>query len=257
MKTNLLPIYLREVRSLFYSPVAWLVLFAFYLLGGFFWVSPLMQYASYSLMLASGRMGGGQQMKLVDYLIAPYFGNLAVVFIFLLPLVSMRQFSEEKKSGTIEILFTWPFSDLDIVLGKWFASLTLLAAMLAPALLNFVLIADKTAVPWPVVASGFAGIFLVGACFLAVGLFTSSLTENQVVAAALSFGALLFLFILSWVEGLVSGLARDLVDQLSIVAHMHDLTKGLLDLKDVSYFVLFTLLMLFGTLRVLESKEWR
>lgn len=254
MKTNLLPIYLREVSSLFYSPVAWLVLFAFYLLGGFFWVSPLMQYASYSLIMASR---GGGEMHLVDYLIAPYFGNLAVTFIFLLPLVSMRQLSEEKKSGTIEILFTWPFSDLDIVLGKWFASLTLLAAMLAPAWLNFVLIADKTAVPWPVVASGFAGIFLVGACFLAVGLFTSSLTENQVVAAALSFGALLFLFILSWVEGLTSGLARDLVDQLSIIAHMHDLTKGLLDLKDVSYFVLFTLLMLFGTLRVLESKKWR
>jgi ABC-2 type transport system permease protein len=255
VKTNLLPIYLREVRSLFYSPVAWLVLFAFYLLGGFFWVSPLMQYASYSLMMAS--RGGGGEMKLVDYLIAPYFGNLAVTFIFLLPLVSMRQLSEEKKSGTIEILFTWPFSDLDIVLGKWFASLTLLAAMLAPALINFILIADKTAVPWPVVASGFAGIFLVGACFLAVGLFTSSLTENQVVAAALSFGSLLFLFILSWVEALTSGLAKDLVGQLSIIGHLQDLTKGLLDLKDVSYFVLFTLLMLFGTLRVLESKKWR
>jgi ABC-2 type transport system permease protein len=255
VKTNLLPIYLREVRSLFYSPVAWLVLFAFYLLGGFFWVSPLMQYASYSLIMAS--RGGGGEMKLVDYLIAPYFGNLAVTFIFLLPLISMRQLSEEKKSGTIEILFTWPFSDLDIVLGKWLASLTLLAAMLAPVLLNFALIADKTAVPWPVVASGLTGIFLVGACFLAVGLFTSSLTENQVVAAALSFGALLFLFILSWVEGLTTGLARDLVDQLSIIAHMHDLTKGLLNLKDVTYFVLFTLLMLFGTLRVLESKKWR
>jgi ABC-2 type transport system permease protein len=257
MKTNLLPIYLREVRSLFYSPVAWLVLFAFYVLGGFFWVSPLSHYASYSLMLASGRMGGGQQMKLVDYLIAPYFGNLAVVFIFLLPLVSMRQLSEEKKSGTIEILFTWPFSDLDIVLGKWLASLTLLVAMLVPTLLNFVLIMDKAAMPWAVIASGMAGIFLVGACFLAVGLFTSSLTENQVVAAALSFGALLFLFILSWVEAETSGLTKELVGQLSIIGHLQSLTKGLLDLKDVSYFVLFTVLMLFGTLRVLESKKWR
>lgn len=255
MKSNLLPIYLREVRSLFYSPVAWLVLFAFYLLGGFFWVAPLTQYASYSVMEAS--RGGGTEMKLVDFLIAPYFGNLAVTFIFLLPLVSMRQLSEEKKSGTIEILFTWPFSDLDIVLGKWFAGLTLLAAMLAPALLNFALIADKTAVPWPVVASGLAAIFMVGACFLAVGLFTSSLTENQVVAAALSFGALLLLFVLSWLESSTSGLVKDLVGQLSIISHFQDLIKGLLTLKDVSYFVLFTVLMLFSTLRVLESKKWR
>ncbi|HTB21165.1 MAG TPA: ABC transporter permease [bacterium] len=255
MKSNLLPIYLREVRSLFYSPVAWLVLFAFYLLAGFFWASPLSQYAAYSLMAAS--RGGGSEMKLVDWLIAPYFGNVAVTFIFLLPLVSMRQFSEEKKSGTIEILFTWPFSDLDIVLGKWFASLTLLAAMLAPTLLNFVMIADKTALPWPVLASGFAGIFMVGACFLAVGLFTSALTENQVVAAALSFGTLLLLFILSWVEAQTSGLTKDLVGQLSIISHLQALTKGLVDLKDITYFVLFTVLMLFGTLRVLESKKWR
>lgn len=254
MKTNLLPIYLRETRSLFYSPVAWLVLFAFYLLGGFFWVAPVTQYANYSVMLASR---GGGQMKLVDYLIAPYFGNVAVTFIFLLPLVSMRQLSEEKKSGTIETLFTWPFSDLDIVLGKWLASLTLLAAMLAPVTLNFALIADKTTVPWPVVASGLVGIFMVGACFLAVGLFTSALTENQVVAAALSFGALLFLFVLNWLQSSTSGVVRDLVGQLSIIGHLQDLTKGLVNLKDVSYFVLFTVFMLFGTLRVLESKKWR
>lgn len=253
MRSNLLPIYLREVRSLFYSPVAWLVLFAFYLLGGFFWVAPLTQYAAYSVMMASR----GGEMKLVDYLIAPYFGNVAVTFIFLLPLVSMRQLSEEKKSGTIEILFTWPFSDLDILLGKWFASLTLLAAMLVPGLLNFLLIADKTSLPWAVIASGFAGVFMVGACFLAVGLFTSSLTENQVVAAAMSFGALLFLFVLSWLESATSGWIKDLIGQLSIIGHLQDLTKGLFNLKDLTYFVLFTMLMLFSTLRVLESKKWR
>jgi ABC-2 type transport system permease protein len=255
VKTNILPIYLREVRSIFYSPVAWLVLFAYYLLGGFFWVAPVMQYAQYSMMQAARNTGA--DMKLVDYLIAPYFGNVSVTFIFLLPLVSMRQLSEEKKSGTIEILFTWPFSDLDIVLGKWFASLTLLAAMLAPSLINFLMIADKTTLPWAVVASGFTGIFLLGACYLSVGLFTSSLTENQVVAAALSFGALLFLFVLSWIENDASGPVKDLVGQLSILGHMQDLTKGLVNVKDVTYFILFTVLMLFGTLRVLESKKWR
>lgn len=253
MRTNLLPIYWREVRSLFYSPIAWIVLFAFYVLAGFFWVAPLTQYAAYSVMMA----GRGEPMKLVDYLIAPFLGNLTVTFIFLLPLVSMRQLSEEKKSGTIETLFTYPFSDLDIVLGKWLAGLTLLAAMLLPLLLDFALIADKAAVPWAVVASGLAGIFLVGASFLAVGLFTSSLTENQVVAAALGFGALLFLFVLNWLSSSLSGGLRDLVGQLSIIAHMQDLTKGLLGLKDVTYFILFTAFMLFCTLRVLEGKKWR
>ena len=256
MKTNILPMYLRELRAIFYSPVAWIVLFAYYLLAGYFWVALEGHYAYYSIMMAS-RGGGGQEMKLADYLIEPYFGNVTVTFLFLLPLVSMRQLSEEKKSGTIEILFTWPFSDLDIVLGKWFASLTLLAAMLVPTLIDFLLIADKAAVPWAVVASGYTGIFLVGACYLAVGLFTSSLTENQVVAAALSFGALLLLFVINWIEPNTSGAVKALIGQLSITGHSQDLTKGLVNLKDIVYFILFTVLMLFGTLRVLESKKWR
>jgi ABC-2 type transport system permease protein len=255
VKTNIFPIYQREVRAIFYSPVAWIALFGYYLLGGFFWVAPVMKYAFYSMMSAARHSGG--EMKLVDYLIAPYFVNVVITFIFLLPLVSMRQFSEEKKSGTIEILFTWPFSDLDIVLGKWFASLTLLAAMLVPSLINFALISDKTTIPWLVVACGFSGLFMVGACFLAVGLFTSSLTENQIIAAVFSFGTLLFLFILNWVEGQTSGFVKDLVGQLSIQGHLQDMAKGLVNLRDVSFFVLFTALMLFGTLRVLESKKWR
>ncbi len=253
MTTNLYPIYRRETRALFLSPVAWIVLFAFYSLAGFFWVAPLSQYAFYSVMMAER----GQVMKLVDYLIAPFLGNVTVTFIFLLPLVSMRQFSEEKKSGTIETLFTYPFSDLDIVLGKWLAAVTLLGVMLLPLLMDFGLIADKVAVPWPVVATGMAGVFMVGACYLAVGLFTSALTENQVVAAALSFGALLLLFVLNWLAASASGSLHDLIGQLSITTHMQDLTKGLLALKDVTYFILFTAFMLFCTLRVLESKKWR
>lgn len=254
MKTNIAPIYLREIKAIFYSPVAWLVLFAFYLLAGYFWAASVTAYASYSVM-AAGR--GGGDLRLVDYLIAPFYGNVTVIFIFLLPLVSMRLLSEEKKTGTIETLFTWPFSDLDIVLGKWFASVTLLAAMLLPTLLFPLLIADKCAMPWAVVASGVGGLFLLGGCFLAVGLFTSALTENQVIAAALGFGSLLFFFILGWMSTELSGWAKTLLDQLAIMNHFQDLSKGVLNLKDVSYFIFFTVLMLFGALRVLESKKWR
>jgi ABC-2 type transport system permease protein len=254
MKSNITPIYLRELKAIFYSPVAWLVLFAFYLLAGYFWAASVTAYASYSYMSA-GR--GGGDMRLMDYLISPYLGNLTVIFIFLLPLVSMRLLSEEKKTGTIESLFTWPFSDLDIVLGKWFASLTLLAAMLLPLLLFPLLIADKCAMPWAVVAAGFGGLFLLGGAFLAVGLFTSALTENQVIAAALGFGSLLFLFILGWMSNEVSGAPKALLEQLAIMNHFQNMSKGVLNLKDVSYFIFFTVLMLFGALRVLESKKWR
>lgn len=254
MRTNILPIYLRELKALFYSPVAWLVLFAFFLLAGYFWAASVTAYASYSMMMG---MRGGAELRLVDHLIAPFFGNVTVTFIFLLPLVSMRLFSEEKKTGTIETLFTYPFSDLDIVLGKWLASLTLLLAMLLPTLLFPALIADKTSLPWPVVLSGLGGLFLVGACFLAAGMLTSALTENQVIAAALGFGSILFLFILGWMAGEASGWARTALEQVAIMTHFQDLAKGVVNLRDLSYFILFTALMLFATLRVLESKKWR
>ncbi len=133
MKTNVMPIYQRELKSIFYSPVAYMVLFAFFLLAGFFWYIGLVSYGQASMEAAAmAQFRGQQDMKLVDMLVAPFYGNVTITFMLLLPLVSMRQLSEERKMGTIETLFTYPFSDLDIVLGKWFASLTLLLALLIP-----------------------------------------------------------------------------------------------------------------------------
>ena len=258
MKSNILPVYLRELKSIFYSPVAYMVMFAFFLLAGIFWYSGVMWYAKTSMEAAAmAQFRPGQEMHIVDMLVAPFYGNLTVTFMLLLPLVSMRQFSEEKKMGTIETLFTYPFSDLDIVLGKWFASLTLLSALLLPLLLFPMLVADKTALPWAIVLSGLFGLFLVGASYLAAGLFFSSLTENQIVAAALSFGSLLFLFVVGWLETLASGWVKDLISNVTLLNHFLGLTKGVISLKDLSYFFFFTIFCLFGTLRVLESKQWR
>jgi ABC-2 type transport system permease protein len=255
MKSNILPIYFRELKSIFYSPVAYLVLFAFYLLSGYFFASIVTQYANYSMMMA-GR-GGGQDMKLTEYLIAPFLGNVAVTFIFILPLVSMRAFSEEKKSGTIETLFTLPFSDLDILLGKYFSAMTLLLAMLLPIYLFPLIIADKAALHWPALFAGDLGLFLVGGTFIAVGIFSSSLTENQVISAALGFGAILIFFVLGWMESSTSGFFRDLLQNLAIMNHFQDMSKGVINLKDLAYFILFAGFSLFATLRVLESQKWR
>lgn len=254
MKTNILPIFFRELKSTFYSPVAYLVLFAFYILTGYFYASIVTAYANYSMMSA-GR--GGGDMKLVEYLVAPFLGNVAVTFIFIMPLVTMRSFSEEKKSGTIETLFTLPFSDLDILLGKFLAALTLLFTMLLPVYFFPLLIADKAALHWPAMFSGYLGITLVGASFLCVGLLTSAMTENQVIAAALSFGAILLLFVLGWMESSASGFYKDLLQNLAIMSHFQDMSKGVINLKDVAYFALFSAFSLFVTLRILESKKWR
>ncbi len=251
MKSNISPIYFRELKSLFYSPVAYLALFAFYGLSGYFFVSIVSYFAQMSMM--NMRQGG---VHLSD-LFAAFHGNVAVTFIFLLPLVSMRMFSEEKKTGTIELLFTHPFSDLDILLGKYFASLTLLGAMLVPVALFPLLLSGAASLHWPSILTGFGGLFLVGAAFMAVGIFTSALTENQVVAAALGFGSILLLFLIGWMEASASGFAKDLLKQLSIMNHFQDMAKGVVNLRDLSYFMLLVFLSLFATLRVLESKKWR
>jgi ABC-2 type transport system permease protein len=253
MTTNITPIYLRELKSVFYSPVAWVVLAVYFASGGFFWIAPVLQYANYSVMYA----GRGQELKFGEWVLSPYFMNQVVMFIFLMPLVSMRLLSEEKKSGTIETLFTLPFSDLDIVLGKWLASLTLLAAMLGPTLLYFAMLGDKGVIPWAVVGTGFLGMFLIGATCLALGLMVSSTTENQIIAGIVTFVILLMLFVMNWIGSMTTGVVKEMIDEVALSGHMQSLAKGLINLKDLSYFILFILLMLFGTLRVLESKKWR
>ncbi|HTB35338.1 MAG TPA: ABC transporter permease subunit [bacterium] len=253
MSSNITPIYLRELKSAFYSPVAWIVLAVYFLSGGFFWLAPVAQFARYSAMYANR----GADLKFGEMVLSPYFMNQVVMFIFLMPLVSMRLLSEEKRGGTIETLFTLPFSDLDIVLGKWFASLTLLAAMLAPTLVYMAYLVGETVIPWPVVATGFFGMFVLGGACLALGLLLSALTENQIIAGILGFVILLMLFVLNWIASLTSGVLKDVIDEVALSGHMQSLAKGLINLKDLSYFALFIVLMLFGTLRVLESKKWR
>jgi ABC-2 type transport system permease protein len=258
MKLNFTPIYQRELRSLFYSPIAALVLAFFLLVAGYFWSNFVAMYSNYSMrVLSSGGRMGPTALKLTEYMLAPYLGNLTVTFLFFLPLLSMRSFSEEKKSGTIEMLFTYPFSDLDILLGKYLASLTLLAVMVGMAGLLPLTVADLASLPWPSLLLGYAGLFLIGAAFLALGTLTSTFTENQVVAAVLGFSALLLLFILDWVAQ-SGGPFSDFFNELSAMSHFKDsLAKGLVNLKDVSYFILFIAFCLFATLRVLESKKWR
>ena len=256
MKTNIAPIYFRELKALFFSPIAYLVLVMFWLVSGYFWGSVVMAYSNYSMEMMSRQSMGGQ-LKIMDYMISPFLGNMMVTFLFVLPMVSMRAFSEEKKSGTIELLFTYPFSDLDILLGKYLASLTFLALLVGGTMIFPLTVADQAKLQWPVVFLGFAGLTLVGAAFLALGTFTSTFTENQVVAAALGFGSLLLLFVLGWVSQSGAGSFSGLFNELSVMNHFQNFSKGLLSLKDVSYFVLFIGFFLFATLRVLESKTWR
>jgi len=253
---NCWAIYRREMQSLFISPIAYVVLVAFAVLGGWFFYSICAYFNLISVQsMQNPYMTGG--LNLTQGVARPLFHNLSVILLFLMPLVTMRLLAEEKKSGTIELLFTYPVRDAEAVLAKFGAALTVLAAMLALSLVYVLLMAvigDPE--PGPLVAM-YLGVFLMGAAFLALGLWVSSLTENQIVAGAVSFGALLFFYVLGWAASFAGEGLGKLTNQLSLLDHIENFTKGVIDTADVTYYLVFAAFFLFLTLRSLESRRWR
>ncbi len=255
---NSLAVMKRELRSYFYSPVAYAVIFIFLLIAGYFFYSAMVFYGieSYELSRAAQFMGA-QELDMASSVLRPLFANLGVVMLLMTPIITMRLFSEEKKSGSIELLFTWPLRDMEMIFGKYLASVLILLASLAPTLLFSAFIAFYATPPWGVIATGYIGLFLMGSAFMALGLFVSTLTENQAVAAAITFGALLLLWALAWTVGLEMDTFSQTVKYLSILEHLDPFTKGVIDTRDIVYYLSFIFLFLFLSLRSLESKKWR
>jgi ABC-2 type transport system permease protein len=188
---------------------------------------------------------------------SPLFHNISIILLLMLPLLTMRLFSEEKKIGTDELLYTSPISVNQIILGKYFASLIVLFIML---LLTGILSIFTFAYGNPELApllSGYLGLFMMGAAFIAVGIFFSSLTENQIVSAILTFGALLLFWILNWASYAAGGIWKDVLNYLSFFQHFDGLTRGILDTTDVVYYLSFAFFGLFLTHSVIQSRRWR
>ncbi|MBF0170429.1 MAG: ABC transporter permease, partial [Nitrospinae bacterium] len=172
----------REVKGAFLSPVAWSLIAIFLLVSGYFFYSLLYLYGMESFeKMRLAEAVGPQELTVGHYALRPLVNNLGVVLLMLLPLVTMRLFSEEKRSGSIEMLFTWPLTDLEVTLGKYLAAVTVYAAMLLPTLLFPLFLSFYGPTPWGHVGAAWLGLFLMGGAFIALGLFVSSLTENQVV----------------------------------------------------------------------------
>jgi ABC-2 type transport system permease protein len=182
---------------------------------------------------------------------------MSVVLLFFIPMLTMRLFAEEKRSGTIELLLTYPVRDGEVLAGKYLASLALFALLLALTLLYPGLVAYFTRVEWGPIFSGYLGLLLTGAVFLAVGVLVSSMTENQIVAGFGTFGILLAFWIVGWGAEFAGGTLRGVLQYLSIGDHLDGFTRGLIDTKDLVYYVSGVALALFLTLRSLDSKRWK
>jgi ABC-2 type transport system permease protein len=251
---NVLAIAGRELRAYFASPIAYFVVgFFAFLFGWFFW-SYLVVFAEQSMRMS--QFGGGT-VNVNQQMIRPLLLNTSVVVLFFIPMITMRTFSEEKRSGTFELLLTSPLTDAQIVLGKFLGALTLYALMLLVTLLSLGLLFAYGSPEWRQVATSYLGLLLMGGAFISIGLFFSSLTRNQIVAIVLTFATLLFLWVINWVADQAGPTLRTVVGALSITDRFDDFSKGLIDTKHIVYYLSFITFGLFLTAKSVDSERWR
>jgi len=247
----------RELRSYFVSPIAYVVISIFLVLSGFFFYELVTVYSFISVQYMRYQ-AYIPQLNVHDFVTRRLFGQISILLLLIVPVMTMRLLAEEKKLGTYELLLTSPLRIYEIVVGKYLASLILYAVMLVLTLeFPFFLFYFGTTDVGPTLTS-YLGLFLIGAAFLSVGLFWSAVTENQIISAALCFGTLLLL----WVGGGVTLLSavpwlKEFISYISLGEHFNNLTKGIIDTRDIIYCLSLTFFMLFITFRVLESERWR
>lgn len=250
------PIFKKEMRLYFGSPVAWVVMTIFLFIAGYFFYSIFAFYTLASMQSAMNPQMS-RELNVTDSVLRPLFSNMSVILLLLMPLITMRLFAEERRSGTIELLLTYPVRDGAVLVAKYLSALALYALMLALTLVYPAILVYFTRVEWGPLLTGYLGLLLMGATFLGIGIFASSLTENQIVASITTFGTLLFLWVIGWSAEYVGGTWGRVLSHLSLLDHFDTFARGVLDTKDVIYYLNVTILALFLSLRSLEARRWK
>lgn len=248
---SLLLIARREFTAYWTSPIAYVVLAVFLMLSGLFFSGELSRFDS----LVRNAGGGGVDVN--QQLIRSYLYTVSVMVLFLLPLLTMRLLAEERRQGTLEILLTTPVTEWALVLGKYLAALALFVIMLlGPAAHVALLFLLGNPDPGPVF-TGFLGLFLTGAVYLAAGLFLSAVTQNQVVAAAVSFSFFLLLWLCQWLGSLTSGVLSEVLRYVSLAGHFDNFGRGVLDTADLVFFLSWIAAGLYAATQAVLATRWK
>src|SRR6202034_4563418 len=245
----------RELSSYFSSPIAWLLLTMYSVIFGWIFWNFLAEFIKQGIDMEM--MGQSSPMNINEQIIRPLLGTSSFLGLFMIPLISMRLFAEEKRNGTIELLATSPVRDAEIILGKWFPALLLYCWLLLFTGLNFAFLFRYGHPDWKTMAIGYLGLILQGAALLAIGTFLSTLTKNQIIAGVTTFGACLLLWVFAWVGNYNSASWAQVLSYLSVLSHSESFGKGVLEIKDAVYYLSFIFLGLFLTTRSMESLRWR
>jgi ABC-2 type transport system permease protein len=253
---NILAIWQREIKAYFVSPIAYVVLTVFLFLSGFFFYSILTAVIQNTMM--QGQFGqGAQPVDVPGIVTRSFFGTMGVVLLFMIPMLTMGLFAEEKKRGTIELLLTTPVGNLQAMIGKYLASLTFLVIMFFTSGITISALFIFSKPDWKPILSGYLGLFLYGAALLALGLFISTLTENQIVAVVVTFGISLILWLIEAFASSAEGVTKEVISYLSVIGHLEDFIKGVIDTSHLIYYLTFAFVGLFLAYRSLESMRWK
>jgi ABC-2 type transport system permease protein len=255
--SNILAIAQKELKSYFASPIAYIVIGLFALLFGYFYVAILAYFVRQSMQMGQFGMGGPQAQNINQQLIRPLLQNVTILVLFVMPMVTMRTYSEEKRSGTIELLLTSPLTDFQIIMGKFLGAMALYGVMLAVTMIHIGILFYFGRPEWKPIISAYFGLLLLGGCFVSLGLLISSLTKNQIVAGIVTFAVFLFLWVINWIGSFSGPTIDGLTNYLSIIEHWDDFGKGVIDTSHLIYYSSFITLGLFLTVKSVDSERWR
>lgn len=252
-------VFRKELYAYFNSFIAYAVIAMFLVVTGYFFYNLLSTFSVISFQAQANPMLARQYqlLNINETVVRPLFGNISIVMLLMTPLLTMRLLSEEWKSGAMELLLTYPLRDIEVVMGKFLACFIIFATMITTTVtfpILLIVLGQPEIMP---IFTGYLGLLLLGGAFIALGLFTSSLTENQIIAASVSFAMLFIFWLLSYSTVFVTPGIGQFIKYLAITEHLDSLAKGVVDTEDLLYYGNFTILFLFLTLRSLESKRWR
>ncbi len=256
---NILAIVERELRAYFISPIAYVVLTIFVFLSGLFFRSILAQVLQMGLMSQlQAQQLGPRAMDMPGMITRGFLSTMSVILLFVMPMLTMGLFAEEKKRGTIELLLTAPLTDLQVVLGKFFAGVTFfLILLLTTWIPTGMLYLYSTPASGPIFTA-YLGLLLYGLALIAIGLFISTLTENQIIAAVLSFGTIMVLWLVDVLANNADSTSgKAVLTYLSILSHLDDFMKGVLSTSHIIFYMSLMLVALFLTYRSIDSLRWR
>ena len=255
---NILAIVERELRAYFSSPIAYVMLTGFLVLSGLVFQGLLTEILDYQLRSAmqSAQMGP-RPIDAPQIISSQYMGTVSVLLLFMVPMITMGLFAEEKKRGTIELLLTTPLTDLQVVLGKFFAAVSFFAILLASTLIPMsVLYLYGSPASGPIFTI-YAGIFLYGLAILAIGLFVSTLTENQIISGVLGFVIALGLWFFDLLSRRAEEPTKSILEYLSVINHLNDFMRGVIATSHIIFYLSLMLVALFLTYRSIDSLRWR